>query len=100
MTTYRNHVLALAARWKLGSDDAAARVLAMLPDDRREQAEAALLKACALSDEDRTKRLESRNQREERRLMQWGRRRYGAAMWDRLDPRVRKRLVQTHGRNH
>jgi len=94
--TYRNHILALAARWKLGGGDAAARLLAMLPEDRRVAAMAALEAKSGDSEQS----FEDLLTRESRRLTKWGRERYGAARWDRLDPRVRQRLVQTHGRNH
>jgi monoamine oxidase len=94
--TYRNHILALAARWKSGGGDAAARLLAMLPDDRRQAA----MEALDAKSGDPARIIEDLLSRESRRLTQWGRERYGAGKWDRLDPRVRQRLVQTHGRNH
>jgi hypothetical protein len=86
----------MAAQWKLGAN--AARVLEMLPDDRREAVLAAIRPGSAT--EDLAKRIAGSAAREERRLTLWGRRRYGASIWDRLDPRVRKHLVQKHGRDH
>lgn len=85
--TYRDRIFALAATWRLG--DSAAGVLALLPAERRVEAREA----------NPAEKLTRLLRREQAWLDSWGRKRWGAA-WDRLDPRVRARLVERDGRDH
>ena len=92
--TYHDRVLGLAAFWKLGAQ--AESVLQLLPESRRT---AILLEVTAAQKSDPGAKLGELARKETRRVNRWGRRRFGTG-WDRLDPRVRSRLVQENGRNH
>lgn len=84
---HHDHLLALAAFWKLGAK--AEATLQLLPEARRLEMLAAV---SGEARKDPVASLRKLAEKEFRRTNAWGRRRFGAG-WDRVDPRVRARLI-------